>query len=131
MYRYLENDDLVPGYRGFLLFSNGVVGPVHSSVASDVPHSFWIVGWRTARASIIVPVIEELFWHGWMMRWLIDSRFERIKPGTYSPFAFWMTALLFASEHGPYWDVGLVTGVIYNCWMIRSESLADCVLSHA
>ena len=25
-------------------------------------------------------------------------------------FAFWMVAVLFASEHGPYWEVGLVAG---------------------
>lgn len=65
------------------------------------------------------------------MRWLIDVKFERIPLGTFAPFAFWVTALLFASEHGPYWDVGLVTGVIYNAWMVRSKSVADCILMHA
>ena len=80
---------------------------------------------------IIVPVVEELFWRGWLMRWLINNDFERVPLGTYAPFAFWITALMFASEHGPYWDVGLMTGAIYNLWMIRSKSLADCVLMHA
>lgn len=65
------------------------------------------------------------------MRWLINTDFRTVPLGTYSPFAFWMIAILFASEHGPYWDVGLVTGVIYNLWMIRSKSLADCILMHA
>jgi uncharacterized protein len=27
--------------------------------------------------------------------------------------------------------VGLVTGIIYNSWMIRSKSLGSCVLMHA
>ena len=40
-------------------------------------------------------------------------------------------ALLFASEHGPYWDVGLAAGILYNWWMIRTKSLEDCILSHA
>lgn len=65
------------------------------------------------------------------MRWLVDNEFERVPPGSYTPLAFWVTALLFASEHGSYWDVGLVTGVVYNFWMIRTKSLADCVLMHA
>ena len=65
------------------------------------------------------------------MRWLINTDFDKVPLGKYSPLAFWITALLFASEHGPYWDVGLITGVIYNLWMIRTRSLADCILMHA
>ena len=51
--------------------------------------------------------------------------------GKYAPAAFWVTALLFASEHGPYWDVGLVTGIIYNLWMVKTKRLGDLVLVHA
>jgi membrane protease YdiL (CAAX protease family) len=45
--------------------------------------------------------------------------------------AFWITAVLFASEHGSYLDVGLITAVIYNWWMVRTRSLGDCILVHA
>ena len=41
------------------------------------------------------------------------------------------TALLFAAEHGPFWDVGLLAGIIYNWWMRRTKSLGDLVLVHA
>ena len=51
--------------------------------------------------------------------------------GAYSAGAFWIVALLFASEHGPYWDVGLITGLIYNWWMVRTRNLWDCILAHA
>jgi CAAX prenyl protease-like protein len=91
----------------------------------------WVLGWRTVRAVLIVPVVEELFWRAWLMRWLIRTDFRSVPLGTYAPLAFWATAILFASEHGPYWDVGLVTGVIYNACMIRSKSVADCILMHA
>jgi CAAX prenyl protease-like protein len=90
-----------------------------------------VLAWRTARAVLIVPVAEELFWRGWLLRWLINSDFQKVPLGAYAPFSFWIAAVLFASEHGPYWDVGLVTGVIYNWWMIRSKSVASCVLMHA
>jgi membrane protease YdiL (CAAX protease family) len=39
--------------------------------------------------------------------------------------------VLFAAEHGPYWDVGLVAGVIFNLWMMRTKSLGDLILAHA
>ena len=49
----------------------------------------------------------------------------------HAPQAFWFTAVLFASEHGAFWDVGLAAGILYNWWMIRTRSLADCILAHA
>ena len=51
--------------------------------------------------------------------------------GTYVPSVFWIVAVLFASEHGPYWEVGLAAGVIYNWWMVRTQNLADCIVAHA
>ena len=41
------------------------------------------------------------------------------------------TALLFASEHGAMWDVGLAAGLLYNFWMRRTRSLGDLILAHA
>ncbi|HEX4773551.1 MAG TPA: CAAX prenyl protease-related protein [Bryobacteraceae bacterium] len=124
-------DLLVRGYRELPLFSNPIVGHLHSSLSPNALSRPSVLGWRTARAVLIVPVVEELFWRGWLMRWLIDKRFREVKLGTYAPFAFWFTAILFAAEHGPYWDVGLLTGVLYNWWMLRTKSIADCILAHA
>ena len=128
---WIAPDVLIPGYRNSLLFSNDLMGHLHSSLTAGAVHDPWVLAWRTARAAIVVPVVEELFWRAWLMRWLINKNFWQVPLGTYAPFAFWITVLLFASEHGPYWDVGLVTGIIYNLWMIRSRSVADCVLMHA
>lgn len=128
---WIAPDLLFPGYRQTILFSNGIVGHLHSSLQVAEVHSSWVLAWRTVRAVLIVPAIEELFWRAWLMRWLIHMDFRKVPLGTYAPFAFWMTAILFASEHGPYWDVGLLTGIIYNLWMIRSKSVADCILMHA
>jgi CAAX prenyl protease-like protein len=83
------------------------------------------------RASLLVPVLEELFWRGWLPRWMQDARFYRIPLGQYSTLAFWATAVLFALEHGPYWEVGLVCGIIYNWWMRRTRSLGDLMITHA
>ena len=128
---WIAPEFLIPGYRSHPLFSNSIVGHVHSSLQATAFHSSWLLAWRTIRAIIIVPIVEELFWRAWLMRWLIDTDFRLVPLGTYAPFSFWMTAILFASEHGPYWDVGLLTGVIYNWWMIRSKSVANCILMHA
>ena len=76
-------------------------------------------------------MIEELFWRAWLMRWLISPQFEEVPLGTWSAQSFWIVAVLFASEHGSYWDVGLAAGIIYNWWMLRTRSLGDLILAHA
>jgi CAAX prenyl protease-like protein len=128
---WIAPDLLIPGYRNLPLFSNAIIGHTHSSLPGAALRSPWILAWRAARAVLIVPVVEELFWRGWLMRWLINPDFRKVPLGTYAPLSFWLTSLLFASEHGPYWDVGLLAGVIYNFWMIRTKSVADCIVMHA
>lgn len=127
---WIAPDVLFHGYRASVLFTNSILGAPKSSLPSDAQRSLWVVTWRAARATLAVPIAEELFWRGWLMRWLINNDFLSVRLGTYAPLAFFATALLFASEHGPYWDVGLITGLIYNLWMIRTKSVADCILMH-
>jgi len=128
---WIGPDLLIPGYRQHWLFQNAILGRIGTPVAEPVLTAPVVLWTRIFRAVVLVPIIEELFWRAWLMRWLISPRFEQIKLGAYAPMAFWITAALFASEHGPYWDVGLITGVIYNWWMVRTRSLGDCILVHA
>lgn len=127
---WIAPDMLWPGYRNLPPFANSIVGHTHSSIPVEALRSDWVLAWRSVRAVLIVPIAEELFWRGWLMRWLINNDFRKVPMGTYAPLAFWATAALFGSEHGPYWDVGFLTGIVYNFWMIRSKSLADCILMH-
>lgn len=122
---------IYPNYRHFFLFDNAIVGQVGSSMRPEALKHSSVLFWRTVRATTVVPIAEELFWRAWLMRWIINNDFQKVPLGTFAPAAFWITALLFGAEHGPYWDVGLLTGALWNFWMIRSKSLGDCVLIHA
>jgi CAAX prenyl protease-like protein len=123
-------DVLVPQWRSHWLLQNAITGHITTSIPPTELTPLMLV-LRTTRAALLVPVIEELFWRGWLPRWLQDTRTERVPMGRYTPFAFWATAALFAAEHGPFWEVGLVAGVVYNWWMRRTRSLGDLVLAHA
>jgi uncharacterized protein len=127
---WVAPDALFPGWRDTVLFQNAITGKLKVSIAPGELTPL-MLALRTARAALLVPVIEELFWRGWLPRWLQDTRFARVPLGRYTPFAFWATAVLFALEHGPYWEVGLACGVIYNWWMRRTRSLGDLVVTHA
>jgi CAAX prenyl protease-like protein len=128
---WIGPDLLFPGYRNHWLFQNALMGKLHSSISQDLLSDKLVLALRCFRAIILVPIVEELFWRGWLMRWLISPDFRSVPLGSYSTKAMWVTALLFASEHGPYWEVGLITGLLYNWWMVRTRSLGDCILAHA
>ena len=109
---WIAPDLLFPQYRSFFLFDNSVVGTARSSLTEAARHDVPVLFLRTLRAVAIVPIVEELFWRGWLLRWVINSDFEKVPLGSYSALSFWAVALLFASEHGPYWDVGLMAGIL-------------------
>ena len=122
--------DVLFGYRHHWLFENSLFPPAASTLPPWLKGNLKFIVLRTISSALLIPIVEELFWRGWMMRWLIDTEFMRVPLGKYVPSAFWIVALLFASEHGPYWEVGLAAGIIYNWWLVRTKNLADCILAH-
>jgi len=128
---WVAPDLLWPEYRQHWLFQNALTGAVSSSLAPAWRNSWMVLASRSVRSVILVPIIEELFWRGWLMRWLVNADFRKVPLGAYTPRSFWITALLFASEHGPYWEVGLAAGIAYNWWILRTGKLGDCILAHA
>lgn len=128
---WIAPDLLWPGYRDHWLFQNALMGTAGSSIPSIVRADLWFVAIRLAGSALLVPVIEEVFWRSWLMRYIVSRDFESVPLGAYTPQAFWICALLFASEHGPYWDVGLLAGIAYNWWIVRTRNLGNCILAHA
>ena len=128
---WIGPDLLWPGLRDHWLFHNSLMGSASSSLPADLKFNPIFIAFRVFGSVGLVPIVEELFWRGWLMRWLVKPNFRGISLGTYTPSAFWITAILFASEHGSFWEVGLLSGIVYNWWLIRTRNLADCILAHA
>jgi len=129
---WIGPDVISPAWRQSFPFNNALVGHPAGNTPPASKGDPVFLFFRIAVSVIAVPILEELFWRGWLMRWLIDSQhFERVPLGAWLPSAFWITAILFALEHGSFWDVGLITGLIYNGWMVRTRNLWDCILAHA
>jgi hypothetical protein len=103
------------------------------SVFGDSP---WLyagsLGFRFLRLVVVVPLLEELFWRGFLMRYLINHDFEKVPIGKFEPKAFALTAIFFALAHsGPDFPAALLTGVLYNWIACKTKNLSDCVLAHA
>jgi uncharacterized protein len=124
--------DALLGYRHSWLFENSLTGMgAGGAWEPGLQHNLLFLAVRAAGSTLLVPVVEELFWRAWLMRWLVDQNFRKVPLGAYAASAFWFTAALFALEHGVYWEVGLAAGIVYNWWMVHTRSLADCILAHA
>ncbi|MGE0442632.1 MAG: CAAX prenyl protease-related protein [Gemmatimonadales bacterium] len=129
---WIGPDLLIPGYRDGWLFQNAVTGRAESSFPAEGRGDLLALLLRFARAAVVVPIAEELFWRGWLPRWVDrPDGFAEAPLGRYTAWSFGVTALLFAAEHGAFWDVGLLAGVAYNWWLIRTRSLGDLIWCHA
>lgn len=129
---WIAPEELFPGWRTHWLFDNSVVGHPTAGLAIAERGDMLTLWLRAARAVLLVPILEELFWRGWLPR-AVDSfdDFRLRKLGSFTTLSFVATALLFASEHGSYWEVGLLCGLIYNAWMAKTASIADLIWTHA
>lgn len=129
---WIAPDVLLPEFRSSWLFTNGFTGRIEGTLPEAARNDGIVLALRFARAAILVPIVEELFWRAWLPRW-IDHRddFREVPLGRFTTASFLLTAMLFASEHGAMWDVGLAAGLLYNFWMRRTRSLGDLILAHA
>jgi uncharacterized protein len=78
---------------------------------------------------LLVPLIEELFWRSFLIRWLIDPDFRRVPIGHVTPMSGGVTSVLFALAH-PEWLPALFTGALWAWLLHRTKSLSACVISH-
>lgn len=86
---------------------------------------------RLFGASIVVPVMEELFWRSFLIRWIINPEdFKNIPLGTFTLSSFAITVVLFGLEHH-LWLAGMVAGAIYNGVLYKTRGLWPCVIAHA
>ena len=85
---------------------------------------------RIFGAVIIVPIMEELFWRSFLLRYLIDSDFTKVEIGRYTIFSFLAVAILFGLEHH-YVFAGIMAGVVFNVIYYMTKSIAHCIVSHA
>jgi CAAX prenyl protease-like protein len=85
---------------------------------------------RLFGAILVVPIIEELFWRSFILRWLQDSRFLSVAPGSVGVRPLLISSILFATEHH-LWFAGLLAGLGYGWLYRRSGNLWVPVFAHA
>ena len=79
---------------------------------------------------MVVPVMEELFWRSFLIRYIISPRFETVHLGTFTLRSFVVTVALFGLEHHQ-WLAGMMAGIAYSVLLYRTGRLWPCILAHA
>ena len=85
---------------------------------------------RVAGAVLVVPVMEELFWRSFLIRWLERATFLSVDPRTVRWRSILLAAAVFGAEHH-LWLAGIVAGIAYGWLYRRTGILWTAVLAHA
>jgi CAAX protease family protein len=93
---------------------------------------YWsTISFRFLRLVVVVPLMEEIFWRGFLLRFVIDEHFERVPFGKFTWPSFAIVTLAFTFSHSrPDWPSAFIAGALYNVVAYRTRSLASCVLAH-
>jgi len=114
-------------------------GSAHRMEGFD-PEFFGATGWpyalnlglRLLRLIVIVPLVEEIFWRGFLLRYFIHEDFTKVPIGAFSWLSFGIVTGGFCLEHSfPDWPAAILTGALFNLVAYRTRSLSSCVLVHA
>ena len=91
----------------------------------------WLmVAVRIAGAALVVPVMEELFWRSFLMRWIDASDFQSVDPAQVRWSSVAIASVLFGFEHN-LWFAGIVAGVAYAMLYKWQGNLWSAVVAHA
>jgi hypothetical protein len=104
-------------------------GPFTPLDAAGAP--IWpLVVMRLVGAALLVPVMEELFWRSFLMRWIRDPVFEGVAPAAVGLKAVVLSTFVFMLAH-TLWLAAIVAGLAYAWIYMRSGKLWSAVIAHA
>ena len=91
----------------------------------------WVLmGFRLAGAVLVIPLMEELFWRSFAIRFLINDKFKDIPLGQFTWPSFIIVSIAFGFEHHR-WLPGIIAGMVYAGVLYRTKNLFSPILSHA
>lgn len=92
----------------------------------------WAIVWLVSRAFgsvIVVPLVEEFAFRGYLIRKLIANDFENVPAGSFTWISFIISSLLFGLLHDR-WLAGTLAGMGYAIALYRRGHLGDAVVAH-
>jgi hypothetical protein len=101
-----------------------------TGIGSDGRIDWVLVAFRIAGAAVVVPLMEELFWRSFLMRWVQNPVFEVVDPRRVGLRAVVLSTFVFTLAH-TLWLAAAIAGLVYAWLYIRTGKLWVAVISHA
>ncbi len=108
----------------------GEAGEGYNPFQAGAGVGIFFAGIRLLGASVIVPLMEELFWRSFIIRYIISPDFKSVPLGKFTLASFLITIILFGVEHH-LWLAGMMAGIAYNLLLYRTGRLWPCIVAHA
>ena len=89
-----------------------------------------LVAIRWVGATLLVPVMEELFWRSFLMRWVENATFESVDPRRVGFKAIVLSTFVFTLAH-TLWLAAIVAGLAYAWLYRRTGKLWAPIIAHA
>ncbi|NTU42840.1 MAG: CAAX prenyl protease-related protein, partial [Nitrospirales bacterium] len=89
-----------------------------------------MIAFRLWGASVVVPIMEEIFWRSFLVRYVISQDFRSVPLGQFTWASFIITTILFGLEHN-LWLAGIMAGMAYNLLLYRTKGISYCIAAHA
>lgn len=90
----------------------------------------FMIGMRLFGAVLVVPIMEELFWRSFLLRYIINPQFLQVPIGMVTLPSLLVSSFLFGLEHHLFL-AGVMAGIGYTVVLFSTRSIAHCILSHA
>ena len=107
---------------------SGKVLQEHLAKLPDGLMTLWLV-FRVLGSVIIVPIVEELAFRGYLLRQLVAEDFENVPSTQFTWFSFIVSSVLFGLLHGR-WLAGILAGMAFALAVYRRGQIGDAVLAH-
>lgn len=93
------------------------------------------IGWphvtiRFIGATLLVPLMEELFWRSFLMRWIERPVFQGLDPRRVGVRAIVLSTFVFTLAH-TLWLAAAIAGLVYALLYVKTGKLWVAVIAHA
>lgn len=109
------------------------LGPRSAFDPTSLQGGFWwpvFLAVRFYGLVLMVPVMEEIFWRSFLLRYLTAQDFRRLPVGTFSASALVIMLAASALAHTE-WLAAVIASLAYAVWLRQSRSLFGAIVAHA
>ncbi|MEN7972851.1 MAG: CAAX prenyl protease-related protein [Verrucomicrobiota bacterium] len=88
--------------------------------------AFWVHMFGT---SVIIAIIEEFFFRGFLYRWMLGSPFFKIDAGKLHWPMLMIISIFFGIEHFE-WGAGIICGIAFGLLYIKTQDIWAAIIAH-